>query len=163
MVVVDSDAMPAGCSNFFSLKSVAYGTYATIDPILNHYIDTSNVTNMSNIFNYTFCNTEVAHWDTSSATNMSGTFKNVDFNPDITNWNNSKVGDISSTFAFAKNANPNVINWDTTHVVNMKSIFEKSIINLDFLKWNVSNVTGCLICSTHRSSQYQVSQSEKII
>ena len=53
--------------------------------------DTSQVTDMSNLFNFKYkFNKDIGNWDTSNVTNMKGMFKSAkNFNQDIGRWNTS--------------------------------------------------------------------------
>ena len=54
-------------------------------------IDTSNITDMSNLFAYSHFNGDISNWDVSNVKNMKYIFKFSIFNNDISNWNVSNV------------------------------------------------------------------------
>ena len=54
-------------------------------------IDTSNITDMSNLFAYSHFNGDISRWNVSKVTNMSGMFYGSKFNGDISNWDVSNV------------------------------------------------------------------------
>ena len=99
------------------------------------YLDTSNVTNMHEMFYNTgyvmnscdsFVITGLESWDTSKVENMNGLFRYV--GRSCTNWN---IGDISG--------------WDTSSVTNMSYMFERAgfsanKFDIDVSNWDVSNV-----------------------
>ena len=62
--------------------------------------DTSNVTDMSNIFSgYTSFNKDISGWDTSNVNNMSNMFNGcTSFNQDLTGWNASNLTDATGMF-----------------------------------------------------------------
>ena len=80
-------------------------------------IDTSNITDMSYLFEYSDFNGNISNWDVSNVTDMEGMFADSNFNGDISN-------------------------WDVSNVTNMESMFYESVFNSDISKWNVSNVTN---------------------
>ena len=79
-------------------------------------IDTSNITDMSNLFADSDFNGNISKWDVSNVKNMRGTFYCSKFNGDISN-------------------------WDVSNVKDMKYMFEFSIFNNDISNWDVYNVT----------------------
>ncbi|MDB2314677.1 BspA family leucine-rich repeat surface protein, partial [Flavobacteriaceae bacterium] len=80
---------------------------------------TTKVTDMSNLFyeNTTF-NQEIGNWDTSNVTNMSGLFEGFNqspiFNKDISHWNTSNVTDMSEMFYRNHAFNQDIGGWDTS-------------------------------------------------
>ena len=54
-------------------------------------IDTSNITDMSNLFAYSEFNGDISKWDVSHVKNMKGMFMRSNFNSDISNWDVSNV------------------------------------------------------------------------
>ena len=78
-------------------------------------IDTSNITDMSNLFAYSHFNGDISRWNVSNVTTMEYMFFCSEFD-----------GDISK--------------WDVSNVIDMKYIFEFSIFNKDISNWDVSNV-----------------------
>ncbi len=115
------------------------------------YLDTSNVTNMKEMFYNTgyvmascdsFVITGMESWDTSKVENMNGTFRYV--GRSCTNWT---FGDISG--------------WDTSSVTNMSYMFERAgfsanKFDIDVSNWNVSNVEdmGFMFDSAGYDSKY---------
>ena len=83
--------------------------------------NTSNVTDMSNMFSYAYnFNEDIGEWDTSKVTNMSRMFYYTQrFNQDIRKWNTSKVTNMYSMFKHAIKFNQDVGKWDTSNVINM--------------------------------------------
>ena len=54
-------------------------------------IDTSNITDMSDLFEYSDFNGNISNWDVSNVTNMTSMFTWSKFNSDISNWDVSNV------------------------------------------------------------------------
>ena len=84
--------------------------------VLNSFPDTSNVTNMTNMFSYCTELTEL----------------------DLSNWNVSKVRDMTNMFAYCNNLTElDLSNWDTSNVTSMTFMFNdcKSLTHV-----NMSNI-----------------------
>ena len=80
--------------------------------------------------------------DTSEITDMSQLFFKSNFNGDISEWDVSKVEDMSYMFS-ESTFNGNISNWDVSKVKNMFCMFYGSEFtgeHGDISKWNVSNV-----------------------
>ena len=61
-------------------------------------IDTSRITDMSNLFKYSNFNGDISNWDVSNVRTMQSMFEYSKFNGDISNWNVSRVKDMSWMF-----------------------------------------------------------------
>ena len=77
--------------------------------------------------------------DTSNITDMSYLFEDSEFNGDISKWNMSNVTNMQYMFRFSE-FNGDISNWDVSNVKYMNSMFSQSNFNGDISKWNVSNV-----------------------
>ena len=77
--------------------------------------------------------------DTSNITDMSYLFEDSDFNGDISRWNVSNVTDMEDMFAGSK-FNGDISNWDVSNVTNMNFMFTNSNFNGDISNWDVSNI-----------------------
>ena len=106
-------------------------------------IDTSNITDMSNLFEYSKFNGDISRWNVSNVTNMRGMFYRSVFNNDISNWNVSSVTTMEGMF-YGSVFNQDISKWDASNVKNMKGMFMRSKFNSDISNWDVSNVTNSL-------------------
>lgn len=111
------------------------------------YLDTSNVTDMSKMFYYTFYlkSLDLSSFDTSQVTNMSQMFyyaKGLE-SLDVSSFNTSSVTDMSTMFCGINVTSLDVSNFDTSNVMNMRSMFSglSSVANLDISAFDTSNVT----------------------
>jgi len=106
--------------------------------------DTSNVTNMSHLFDtQVFFNQNISNWDTSKVTDMSFMFFNARvFNQPLNLWNVSNVKNMNELFAGAESFNQNIDEWDVSNVTTMSGTFMYALaFNQSISRWNVSNVT----------------------
>ena len=138
------------------MLSLAPGTYLTNDedikPLVRNYIkifgydcdlnwiDTSNVTDMSYLFDEMRSFTgNVSEWDVSNVTDMGNMFGSTNFNGDLSKWDVSNVTNMDSMFEFSL-FNGDISNWDVSNVTDMSYMFMESQFNGDISKWNVTNV-----------------------
>ena len=77
--------------------------------------------------------------DTSLITDMSDLFKDSTFNGDISKWNVSSVKYMTGMF-FESNFNGDISKWDVSNVEYMAYMFCESNFNKDISEWNVSRV-----------------------
>ena len=102
-------------------------------------IDTSNITDMSNLFAYSEFNGDISKWNVSNVTNMICMFYETVFNQDISNWNVSNVKNMKGMFMRSQ-FNSDISNWDVSNIESMTSMFSGSKFNGDLSNWDVSNV-----------------------
>jgi surface protein len=121
--------------------------YKTIsDPSLIESLDTSNVTNMSNVFSNfsTSSSLDLSGWNVSKITSMYNMF-NLATIPelDVTGWDTSKVTNMNGMFETFKGSTITGLNtWNTGKVTNMSSMFEDcKATSLNISNWDVSKVT----------------------
>ena len=107
-----------------------------------NFIDTSKITDMSELFININHNFDVTKWDVSNVTNMLAMFYCCyDFNCDLSNWDVSNVKDMSCMFSGCKNFNCDLSNWDVSNVTDMFFMFGHcKQFNCDLSHWNVSKV-----------------------
>ena len=85
-------------------------------------IDTSLITDMSELFADSKFNGNISNWDVSNVTNMGWMFAQSVFNGDISNWDISKVTDMSHMFIGAK-FNKDISNWNIRPDCSTKYMF----------------------------------------
>jgi surface protein len=90
-------------------------------------IYTGNITDMSNIFRgsgvHAVSMQDISKWDTSNVTNMSHMFDfATSFNGNIGQWDTSKVTDFSYMFKYASALKADIGAWNTSRATNMTAI-----------------------------------------
>ncbi len=123
--------------------------------------DTSNVTNMSQMFRSAGSSAatftlDLSSWDTSNVTDMSYMFSSAGssaatFTLDLSSWDTSNVTDMSYMFSSAGYSAitwsiGNLSSWDTSSVTDMSFMFEAAgysatTFTLDLSSWNTASVT----------------------
>ena len=108
-------------------------------------LDTSKITDMKNIFNYSLYNGDISSWDVSNVTSMHEMFSNAkEFNQDIGKWNVSNVVFMTRMFEEAKNFNQDIGNWNIGNVDYMNGIFFGATnFNQNISNWNLEKVKSC--------------------
>ena len=111
-----------------------YYNYCTLD--LN-FMDISDITDMSGLFEYSKFNGDISKWNVSNVTDMSYMFYGSKFNGDISRWNVSNVTDMSYMFAYSK-FNGDISNWDVSSVKDMIYMFDNSEFSGDLSNWEIN-------------------------
>lgn len=90
-----------------------------------------------------FNHPNIGKWDTSNVTDMSNMFYNCSaFNQPLNTWNTSKVTDMSYMFRSCSAFNQPLDTWDVGNVTNMSNMFNSAFrFSQPLNNWNVSNVT----------------------
>lgn len=110
-------------------------------------LNTTNVTDMSDMFNNTasLSSVDLSKFDTSNVTDMSNMFSSTGAKTINLNFNTSNVIRMQNMFGFARNVTSlNVANWDISKVTDLTNVFSstQSLKTIDVSKWNTSNVTS---------------------
>ena len=115
-------------------------------------LDTSEVTNMSNMFSgcSSLTSLDLSSFDTSNVTNMSNMFSGIGDHSmniekiNVSNFDTSKVTDMSFMFNdCSRLTSLDVSSFDTSKVTDMSKMFSgcSSLTSLDVSKFDTSNVT----------------------
>ena len=100
--------------------------------------DTSNVENMSYMFNRKHFNNDISRWDVSSVKTMECMFYLSTFTGDISGWDIRSLKNCRYMFADS-NFNRDISAWDVSHIYNMDRMFYDSKMNCNLSNWDVTN------------------------
>ena len=121
-------------------------SYTSLTSLDLSNLDTSNVTNMSGMFFSTsLTSLDLSNLDTSNVTNMSGMFSNTSLTSlNLSNLDTSNVTNMSGMFSYTSLTSLNLSNLDTSNVTDMSSMFNgaASLTSLDLSSLDTSNVTN---------------------
>ena len=121
------------------------------DPLDLNDIDTSKITDMSDLFNTFYRRLSelsqkgyfnVSDWDVSNVTDMRRMFMQSGFDGDLSGWDVSNVTRMEYMF-YGSNftgENGDISGWDVSGVTKMKSMFAGSNFDTDLSNWDVGNV-----------------------
>lgn len=139
--------------------------------LFDDFIDTSKVTDMSNMFkDYKEVDLDISNFDTSNVAHMSYMFNGCSnlATLDVSSFDTSNVVDMTYMFYNCKSLTSlNVSNWNTSKVGNMTYTFDNcgSLAFLDVSNWNTNNVrdmqymfNGCSSLTTLDVSNWNTSK-----
>ena len=119
--------------------------------IATRNIDTSNITNMKDIFNgcKSLTSLDLSGWNTSKVTSMQNMFNSCSSltNLDLSSFDTSKVTSMQNMFNSCSSlTNLDLSSFDTSNVTNMQNIFDGcySLTKLDIRNFNFDKVTTYL-------------------
>ena len=149
------EQLPENCSKYFYKKKVS------VDEIEN--LDTSNVMDMSSMFNRTIFNSDsldLSDWDVSNVkftTNMFCYCNTIKY-LDLSNWNTQSLTTMYGIFYYCKNLEYlNLSNWDTSNIKSAQRMFNgcTSLTNIIFgPNWFKSeNMTELYLMSCYSLSE----------
>ena len=85
----------------------------------------------------------ISSWDTSQVTDMAQLFQNSNFDDDINAWDTSAVTNMFATFSYAQQFNQPLNDWDVSGATSMVSMFSHAeSFNQPLNNWDVSRVTS---------------------
>ena len=128
-------------------SSFLFSEFYNINDIDLSSFDTSNVTNMSNMFSgSTIKEIDLSSFDTSKVTNMSSMFSYCEEieEIDLSSFDTSKVTNMSDMFSYMLGIEEiDLSSFDTSNVTNVNSMFFECKVNTIFVNetFDVSNVT----------------------
>ena len=90
-----------------------------------NFIDTSEVTDMSYLFNgFRIRYIKIDEWDTSNVTDMDGMFMGCcELNADLSSWNTKNVRRMNRMFSNCFDFKCDLSEWDVSNVIYYNSIF----------------------------------------
>ena len=108
-------------------------------------LDTSQITNMQEIFKYSMFNGDISNWDVSNVTKMKEMFNSAkEFNSSIGNWDMKNIKSTNNMFYNAESFNQDINSWDTSNIINMGLMFAYAKkFDKNISKWNLENVKMC--------------------
>ena len=88
-------------------------------------IDTSKITDMSQLFELSHFNGDISKWNVSNVKTMNSMFKRSKFNGNISNWDVSNVEDMDGMFAWSNFdcSNGDISNWEPSKDVTTRNMF----------------------------------------
>ena len=108
-------------------------------------LDTSQITNMQEIFKYSMFNGDISNWNVSNVTKMKEMFNSAkEFKSSIGNWDMKNIKSTNNMFYNAESFNQDINSWDTSNIINMGLMFAYAKkFDKNISKWNLENVKMC--------------------
>ena len=90
-----------------------------------NFIDTSKITDMSNLFMNCEYDIDVSNWDVSNVINMGCTFYNCNMftGKGLENWDVSNVTNMSDMFYYCKKFDCDLSDWNISNITRWKNMF----------------------------------------
>lgn len=105
--------------------------------------DTTNITDMSQMFYLSNFDQDISNWNTAKVTTMQYMFASTPFNQDISGWDTAKVKYMNDMFSRASVFNQDISGWNTANVTTMQLMFQfASAFNQDIGSWNTAKVAS---------------------
>ena len=112
-----------------------------------NFIDTSKITDMSNLFMNCEYDIDVSNWNVSNVINMGCTFYNCNMftGKGLENWDVSNVTNMSDMFYYCKKFDCDLSRWNVSNVKYMYLMFHNcKKFNSDMSNWNVTKAKSTL-------------------
>lgn len=142
---------PLNLENYALFSIADYDTITTlpqanVEALTNIALATSTESAFGECYNLTSLSGVEQTWDTSNVTNMANMFNGCSslISLDVSNWDTANVININSIFNFCEALTSlDVSNWDTANVTNMAWMFSdcSALTSLDMSNLDTSNVT----------------------
>ena len=118
-VVLDDTTIRDAVTAWLADATAAEATYGHISAW-----DTSQVTDMKQLFQNSIFNDDISAWDTSAVTSMFATFGSAEqFDQPLNDWNVSGVTSMVGMFAHAESFNQPLDAWDVSRVTSLDDMF----------------------------------------
>lgn len=102
--------------------------------------DVSSATTFSLMFSLGPFNQDISGWDVSNCKNFSNMFATSTFNQDISGWNVSSGTDFTAMFSQCPAFNKDISQWDVSKGTYFQSMFAgASLFNKDLSSWDVGS------------------------
>ena len=108
--------------------------------------NTTNVTDMTAMFSSCYLiNPDTSNWSVGNVTSMEGMFAATKFNRDLSGWDMRKVTQTQLMFSDCREFNSPLDNWDLASVTDVHSMFQNCVIfNSSMLNWKMPVATYAL-------------------
>ena len=100
-------------------------------------IDTSLITDMSELFLYSSFTGDISKWNVSNVTDMQEMFAYSKFNGDISEWDVSNVKNMIGMFYCTPSFNCDISNWNVGKAKTLQSMFDRSNFNQNISNWEI--------------------------